>query len=225
MTRAGTGVPARGTRHVQHLRSLAFRFLIAIDVEGFSQRHTAEQARVQDDLEHAMTLAAASAGLDRKRWYRQPRGDGELAVLPESADGLSLVADYPRKLSAAIAVVNEAGKGAPRLRVRMAIHHGAVAPGRFGPVGAAPIVVSRLVDAEIVRQQLRQRGNLDIALIVSTTVYDEVIQSRLRDLHPEAFRRTIIRAKGATYVGYLCQDIFTRPEHAVPGLQLQPANA
>jgi hypothetical protein len=221
MTRVGTGVPVKA----QDFRSLAFRFLVAIDVEGFSQRHTAEQARVQDDLEHAMTLAAASAGLDRKRWYRQPRGDGELAVLPESADGLSLVADYPRKLGATVAAVNQAGNNGPRLRVRMAIHHGAVVPGRFGPVGAAPIVASRLVDAEIVRQQLRQRGNLDIALIVSATVYDEVIQSRLHDLHPEAFRRTTIRAKGITYVGYLCQDTFPPPDHAVPGLQRHPVSA
>lgn len=225
MIRVGTGVLATGTRHVQDFTSLAFRFLLAIDVEGFSQRDTAEQAKVQDDLEHAMTRAAARAGLDRKRWYRQPRGDGELAVLPEGADGLSLVADYPRKLAATVAAVNQAGRGGPRLRVRLAIHHGAVAPGRFGPVGAAPIVISRLVDADIVRQQLRQDGNLDIALIVSATVYHEVIQSRLHDLRPEAFHRTIIRAKGTTYVGYLCHDTFTSPDHAAPGPQRQPVNA
>jgi hypothetical protein len=214
MTRVRAGIPAVGTRQVQGFGSLAFRFLAAIDVEGFSQRHTAEQAQTQDNLEHAMRKAAADAGLDLKRWYRQPRGDGELDVLPEGADGLSLVADYPRMLATAVAAVNQAGKNRSRLRVRMAIHHGAVAPGRFGPVGAAPIAISRLVDSEIVRQQLRQRGDLDIALIVSATVYDEVVQSRLRDLHPEAFRRAIIRAKGITYIGYLCQDIL------IPGAAL-----
>jgi class 3 adenylate cyclase len=196
MTRSGGGITATRTSHAQNFKSLAFRFLVAIDVEGFSQRHAAEQARAQEDLEHALIRAAAGAGLDRKRWYRQPRGDGELAVLPEGVDGLSLVSDFPRKLAAIIAKVNQAGSTGPRLRVRIAIHHGAVTPGRFGPIGAAPIVISRLVDAEIVRQQLRQRSNHDVALIVSGTVYDEVIQSRLHDLHPESFRRTIIRAKG-----------------------------
>lgn len=205
MTWARAGVPAVETRHPQDIRSLTFRFLTAIDIEGFSQRHTAEQARVQDSLEHAMRQAAADAGLDLKRWYRQPRGDGELAVLPEGADGLSLVADYPRKLASAVALGNQAGKGGPRLRVRMAIHHGAVAAGQFGPVGVAPIVVSRLVDAEIVRHQLRQRNDLDIALIVSAAVYKEVIQSRLHGLCPEDFRRTIVKAKGVNYVGYLSQ--------------------
>jgi hypothetical protein len=90
-----------------------------------------------------------------------------------------------------------------------------VAPGRFGPVGTAPVVISRLVDAEIVRQQLRERSDLDIALIFSATVYDEVIQSRLCDLNPEAFRRVAIKTKGITYVGYLYQDIIAPPDSMI----------
>lgn len=222
MARLRSGVPGLGTRQVQDCQNLAFRFLVAIDVEGFSQRYTAEQARVQDALELVIRQAAAAAGLDRKRWYRQPRGDGELAVLPEGTNGLSLVADYPRKLAGAVAAINQAATGGGRLRVRMAIHHGAVAPGRFGPVGIAPVVVSRLVDAEAVRQQLRQHSDPDLALIVSATVYNEVIQSRLRDLDPEAFRRTIVRAKGITYVGYVHQDIFVPREFMVPALPVVP---
>ena len=98
----------------------------------------------------------------------------------------------------------------------MAIHHGAVAPGCFGPVGAAPVVISRLVDGEVVRQQLRQRSDLDIALIVSATVYSEVIQSRMHDLNPDAFRRTIIRAKGIAYAGYLFQGTFISRDYVIP---------
>jgi hypothetical protein len=218
-------MPTTGTKHVQELRSLTFRFLVAIDVEGFSQRHTAEQARLQDDLERAMAQAAMDAGMDRARWYRQPRGDGELAVLPERADGLSLVADYPRALAATVAAINDAGASGLRLRVRMAIHHGAVAPGRFGPVGAAPVEVSRLLDAETVRQRLRQHGDIDIALIVSATIYNEIIQSRLRDLNPDAFRRTIVRAKGITYVGYLYQGIFVPHDRVMQALRVQPLPA
>lgn len=218
MTTVGADLTAGG-RSVQDLRGLTFRFLVAIDVEGFSHLHTAGQARAQDDLECAMRQAAADAGLDLKRWYRQPRGDGELAILPGGADGLSLVADYPGNLASAVAAVNRTGKAGPRLRARMAIHHGAVAPGRFGPVGVAPVVVSRLVDAEIVRQQLRERSDLDIALIVSAAVYNEVIQSRLNGLRPESFRRTVIRAKGITYVGYLRRDVLVPRARTVPELQ------
>ena len=97
----------------------------------------------------------------------------------------------------------------------MAIHHGAVAPGRFGPVGDAPILVSRLADAEILRQMLKQRNELDIALAVSATVYDEVIRSRFHDLSPEMFCRANIRAKGACYVGYVYHGSFAAHEAIV----------
>jgi hypothetical protein len=212
MTKPVDGIPAVGRSRAPYFKGLEFRFLVAIDVEGFSRRGAAQQALAQDDLERAVTQAALEAGLDRRCWYRQPRGDGELAVLPEGTDGLSLVSDYPRRLAATVAAVNQAADRGPRLRVRMAIHHGAVAPGRFGygPVGLAPIVISRLVDAEIVRRQLRQRSDLDVALIVSATVYDEVIQSRLHGLHPEAFHRTLVRVKGISYVGYVCHDNTSR---------------
>lgn len=225
MTRLGIGIPARGTKRAQDFGSLAFRFLVAIDVEGFSQRHAAEQAKVQDDLEHAMAQAAADASLDRRRWYRQVRGDGELAVLPEGADGLSLVADYPRALASEIAAINHAGKNGLRLRVRMAIHHGAVIPGRFGPVGTAPVVISRLVDAEIVRQQLRKRTDLDIALIVSATVYNEVVHSRLHNLDPGVFHHSTIRAKGLTYAGYIYQGVFGSQAREAPVMRQQPVTA
>jgi hypothetical protein len=198
-----------------YLESLAFRFIVAVDVAGFSQRHAAEQARAQDDLEMAMAQAAASAGLQRERWYRQPSGDGELAVLPQGVDGLALVADYPRELAVGVANANRTSRE-PRLRLRLAIHHGAVMPGCFGPVGTALVTISRLVDAEVARQQLRQRSELDIALIVSATVYDEVIQSRLHNLDPEAFRRVLVRAKGIPYVGYLCQSNLDPRKYETP---------
>jgi class 3 adenylate cyclase len=155
----------------QVIACVTFRFLTAVDVEGFSRRSAAEQAKIQDDLEHAMSEAATSADLDRRRWYRQPCGDGELAVLPPVINCLSLVADYPRRLALMLAEINRSAEPGSRLRVRMAIHHGTVSPGRFGPVGRAPIVVARLVDAQVLRQQLRQRNDLDIALIVSAAVY------------------------------------------------------
>jgi hypothetical protein len=215
MKRLDPDILARRKMYTPGLESLAFRFLVAVDVAGFSQRHAAEQARAQDDLEMAITQAAASAGLQRERWYRQPSGDGELAVLPQGVDGLSLVAVYPRELAASVANINRANR-TPRLRLRLAIHHGAVVPGCFGPVGTALVAISRLVDAEVTRQQLRQRNGLDVALIVSATVYDEVIQSRLHNLDPEPFRRVLIRAKGIPYVGYLYQSNVGLREYGTP---------
>jgi hypothetical protein len=219
------GLPAMRPRPEGDFGGVALRFLVAVDVEGFSRRPAAEQARVQHVLERTMTQAALAAGLDRKRWYRQPRGDGELAILPAGIDGLSLVADYPRRVAAVLGTVNR-GQAGTRLRVRMAIHHGAVTPGCFfGPVGSGPIVVSRLVDAPGLRRQLIQQGQLDIALIVSATVYQEVIQTRLGNLRPEAFRRIIVRTKDVSYVGYLCNDYDLERRRPQPPPPRQPLSA
>jgi len=212
-----TRLTASEIRPTPGLGSLAFRFLVAVDIAGFSRRPAAEQARAQDDLENAMTHAAMGAGLDRERWYRQPRGDGDLAVLPHDVNGLSLLADYPRRLAAAIADVNLTNGGS-RLRLRLAIHHGAVAPGRFGPVGTALVTISRLLDAEVVRQHLCRRSDLDVALIISATVYDEIIWSGLCNLTPEAFRRVTTRVKGISYVGYLYEDSSKVQDYIIPAL-------
>ena len=202
LTVPDSGVAGESTNAPHVISSLAARFLTAIDIVGFSQRSATEQAKLHDDLERAMSQAAANAGLDRSSWNRQPRGDGELSVLPGHSDGLCLVADYPRSLSSALAEINRSADRDSRLRVRMAIHHGPAYPSLFGPVGEGPITVSRLLDAPVLRQMLRQRTDIDIALIVSDAVYNEIIQGRFRELDPKMFRRTSIRIKGNCYVGY-----------------------
>lgn len=203
LTVPDSDIPAATTEASYVISSLAFRFLVAIDIEDFSKLSVAEQAKAHDDLEYAMSEAAASAALDRKLWYRQPRGDGELAVLHADADGLSLVADYPRSLASVLAEINSSPDRCSRLRVRVAIHHGTVYPGRFGPVGSGPITVSRLVDAPVLRKMLKQRPDLDIALIVSAAVYNEVVQTLFHELDPKMFHRTNITIKRIRYVGYL----------------------
>lgn len=150
-----------------------------------------------------MAKAAATAGLDRRSWYRQPRGDGELAVLPADVNGLSLVADYPRSFAFALGETNRSAEPGSRLRVRMAIHHGTVYPGRFGPIGKGPITVSLLVDAQVLRRALRERLDVDLALIVSDAVYSDIVQSQFHELNPKLFYRTNVRTKGDSFIGYL----------------------
>src|SRR5579875_1328838 len=101
---AGLEYVIAGQRWKRHFTGgvLAFRFLVAVDAEGFSRCCAAEQAGIQDDLDRALARAARAAGMDRARWICQPRGDGELAELPLDIDDLSLAGDFPRQLAAAI---------------------------------------------------------------------------------------------------------------------------
>jgi hypothetical protein len=196
---------------------LAYRYLAAVDIQGFSSFHALDQMLMQDDLGQVLDIAATRVGLDRALWQVQERGDGELAVLPPDTDGPRLIADYPRELAGALSEVNSERRG--RLRVRMAMHHGIIVQGRFGPVGQGPIVVSRLLDSDELRKYLAQQAELDLVLIVSASLHSEVIETRLHHLDPEQFARTDVLVKGESYPAYIhtANTNYRRPERVEPG--------
>jgi len=180
---------------------LAYRYLAAVDIEGFSSLHTSDQVRMQDDLGQVLDIAATRVGLDRALWQVEERGDGELAVLPADTDGPRLIADYPRELTDALSEINSGRR--IRLRIRVAMHHGTLVQGRFGPAGKGPIVVSRLLDSDELRQYLTQRTELDLVVIVSASLHDDVIETRLHNLDPAQFARTDVLVKGRSYPAYI----------------------
>jgi class 3 adenylate cyclase len=185
---------------------LDYRFLVAVDLEGFSKLSTREQRSVQSGLHWALNEAASQADLDREAWLRQVGGDGELAVLPTDTDGVRLVADFPRRLAQVLTAVNDERHPEPRIRVRVAIHHGTLTSGCLGPVGRAPIVVSRLLDSSLLRRELAQRTEADLALIVSASLYGDVIETQLGGLDPSAFHRVVARVKGRAYPAYIYRE-------------------
>ena len=156
---------------------------------------------MQDDLGSALDVAASRVGLDRESWQVQERGDGELAVLPPDTDGPRLIADYPRELADALGEVNSERRR--RLRIRMAMHHGTLVQGRFGPAGQGPVVVSRLLESDELRNCIAQRADLDLVLIVSASLYEDVIETRLCHLDPAQFTRTNALVKGRSYPAYI----------------------
>src|SRR4030095_13268791 len=78
----GTGSHA----HVKDHGEFGYRLLWAVDVEKYSSRAARAQLLVQQELNNALATAAAGAGLEREGWHTEPRGDGELAVLPLEVD-------------------------------------------------------------------------------------------------------------------------------------------
>jgi CRP-like cAMP-binding protein len=95
------------------------------------------------------------------------------------------------------------GVGRPPLRLRVAMHYGTLTQGRFGPVGQAPIVVSRLLDARIARRALAESTERDLVLIVSANLYHDVVETGFYGLDATRFSPVRVTVKGATYCGYL----------------------
>ena len=208
-------VGANGT--LQRTGELRYGFIVAVDIEGFSKLGVLEQAVAQVLLAQILEQAAAAAGLARDDWYTQVSGDGELAVLPADTDVAWVVAEYTQLIDHALGQLRSDPVARPKLRLRLAMHHGALTPGRFGPVGNAPIVACRLLDARPTKLALVRDASADLVLVISRQLYDDVVATRFHGLATERFRPMRARIKGTTYRGYLCLGSPT--SLAVPTLQ------
>jgi hypothetical protein len=192
---------------------LVYRLLLAVDVERYSKRNAVEQLRAQNDLRQTIEDAASRSGLDRDVWYKQVRGDGELAVLPPEVDVLTVVGTFVSHLEAALVDVNDGCAGRP-LRLRLAMHHGTLASGPFGPIGDAPIVVSRLLDAPPLRKLLAERRDGDLGLVVSDTLFKDVVSTGFCPLDPAEFEAIRITVKGTSYRGHI-RGSLVEPDEAM----------
>ncbi len=196
---------------------LMYRLVLAVDVEKYSSRDAREQLRAQTDLRHILSLAAQNAGLDRSQWYEQVSGDGELVVLPEDVDVSVVVGDYTSQLEIILGEFNRQRKAGRRLRLRVALHHGTLTPGPFGPAGDAPIVVSRLLDAKPLRRVLADQQDRDVALIVSQSLYENVVRTGFCALDPDDFQAVRVNAKGNQYPGFIQKrSVLEQVAEAIP---------
>ncbi|CNE71888.1 Uncharacterised protein [Mycobacterium tuberculosis] len=181
---------------------LSYRLLLAVDIQGYSKRDTREQLRAQRQLSDALDRAARGVGLDRAGWAKQVGGDGELATLPEGVDPAQVAGDFVVLLDEALRETNRA-PGRFRLRVRLALHHGTLTAGPFGPAGDAPIVVQRLLDAMPLRRLLTDDPGRDLAYVVSDSLFDDVVRTGFCALPPHEFQAVKVVAKGAAFRGHI----------------------
>jgi hypothetical protein len=199
---------------------LMYRLVVAVDVEKYSTRDAREQLRAQTELQRILNVAAQNTGLDQREWYEQVSGDGELVVLPEDVDVSAVVGDFTCQLERMLAEYNRRAVTQTPLRLRVAMHHGTLAPGPFGPAGDAPIVVSRLLDAKPLRRLLAEQQDRDLALIVSQSLYQDVVRTGFCSLDPEEFQPVRVNAKGVQYHGF----VRNREEVRMAPAALRPAS-
>lgn len=191
--------------HTFHDARLMYRLVFAVDVEKYSARSAPEQSRTQHALHEVLSLAAHNVDLDRSLWYEQSSGDGQLAVLPEDADISLVTGDFTREFASVVEAFNRRRPDDSWLRLRLALHHGTLVPGPFGPAGDAPIVVSRLLDATPLRRLLTDQQERDVAMIVSRSLFEDVVRTGFCSLEPNEFQSVRVAARGISYHGYLHQ--------------------
>lgn len=181
-------------------RAGTVRLSIAADIERFSRFRTAEAARAQQRFVDVLAEARRYAEIDEAAVELQESGDGQLAVLPCGMDESTVVPRLIEGLRIALAHVNSDLNEHARLRLRVAMHRGHIAPGANGWVGESSIAIHRILNSEAVRTALAANTSADFALILPEVLYREVVLQRSGWLDPNEFVRVevTVPAKGFT---------------------------
>jgi hypothetical protein len=190
------------------------RLIIAVDVHRYSLRDPLAQVDTQQALVDALETAAAKVGLDRRTWHLQSIGDAELAIAPADVDEPAIVADFVEELRKRLLRQNRSLRREVRLRVRVAIHSGILHLAANGYAGPGPVETCRLLDAAPLKQALAAADEADLALIVSESLFRDMVKPEYRGLQPKDFRPVHVKVKEFDSTGYI----------TLPGSHLPPAS-
>jgi hypothetical protein len=171
------------------------RLLIAVDAAGYGGGSDQEHFALQSGLAAALNEAAALAALKRDLWVKQAAGDGELAILPHGEPEAVVVDDYVRNLEEVLSVWNAGLPPGRRIRLRMAVHFGAAMQADNGWAGQGVVAVSRLVDSSPVRAALSGSPEASLALILSRTVFEDVVRQGHVSFPVSQFARVLVHVK------------------------------
>ncbi|MGW4774670.1 hypothetical protein ACWEO2_42385 [Nocardia sp. NPDC004278] len=114
-----------------------------------------------------------------------------------------VVDDYVRELANALEVHNHDLRDEARLRLRLAVHFGAMKVADNGFAGQGIVTVSRLVDSDPARDALELLPAAYLVVILSDQVYTDSVRQRHTSLPYSAFRRVMVRNKEFDDPAYL----------------------
>jgi hypothetical protein len=192
------------------------RTIVAVDVEGFGNRHRTNpnQVAVRDGLYRAMREAFHLAGIPWVDRNHEDRGDGMfILVEPDVPKGL-FVESLPSALVAALRGHNAVHPDSERIRLRMALHAGEVQYDGHGATAASINLTFRLLEAGQVKEALAGSSGV-VAVIASSWFFEEVVRHSAADV--AAYRSVPVTVKETSTIGWICL-----PDHEYRPAQMTP---
>lgn len=177
--------------------------LVCCDLRKYGAADDQLQRILQELLVQSLDRAGAAAGVDRSTWIRQPKGDEEFAVLPPDTPERPVVDDYVRALNAELQSVNRYRIPDAKVRMRLAIHHGAIVDGANGFPGSDAVLVSRLLNSEAAHLALEAFPNADLVVMLSEHLYQTLVAAGHTSLKPTDFRKVEVTVKNFTGFGWM----------------------
>ncbi|MCS7480924.1 hypothetical protein ACFFQW_36635 [Umezawaea endophytica] len=177
--------------------------LVSCDLRKYGAADDQLQRILQELLIQSLDRAGQVAGLDRTTWHRQPKGDEEFAVLPPDSPERPVVDDYVRALNAELQSVNRYRVPDAKVRMRMALHHGAIVDGANGFPGNDAVLVSRLLNSQAAHQALEDFPNADLVVVLSDHLYGTLVAAGHTSLKPSDFRKVDVTVKNFKGHGWM----------------------
>jgi tetratricopeptide (TPR) repeat protein len=192
------------------------RAILFVDVAGYGdQRRTnRDQVAVRHGLYAALWKSFTCAGLRWERCHREDRGDGLLILVPAEVPKELLTGPLPIELAAALERHNQGAPAEARIKLRAALHAGEVHHDEHGVAGTSINLASRLLEAEPLKQALRDSPG-SLALIASEWFYDEVVRHH-PESNPAAYRPACVSVKETRTSGWI--HLPGVPQPSVPAL-------
>ncbi|WP_382465853.1 hypothetical protein ACFIN9_26670 [Streptomyces noursei] len=191
---AANGAPSLAA--VTHPTGLAMpRIILLIDIADHRRRNDLARAYMRPQVYMIIDHAMAEAGINESKRVRTVGGDSvtELIDAPASLPSIlrALLTEVPKQLHA----VNSRASASARIRLRAVLATGDVAVGAGnGRVGASLSKAMRLLDADFLREELRNHDD-DFALCISEPVYDETVRHGLVGIPSDGFHQVTCGAK------------------------------
>ncbi|MEU4765270.1 FxSxx-COOH system tetratricopeptide repeat protein [Actinosynnema sp. NPDC023794] len=165
----------------------AVRLGVLVDVEGYTRRPSdlrrLAQRRVTDLADAVVDhLGVGGAAVDG-----QGTGDGKMIFLPAGVD-VSLVL-LPLLRAVREQLVADGRRYTDRLRIRMAVTAGPIAPSELGFDGQPASELGRLIDSEVLRAAMAEHEDVDLVVLVSDRLFSIV------DPFDEEFTRVSVHGK------------------------------
>jgi hypothetical protein len=177
-------------------RDPSFHSIVSMDVARSAGRDDRAIKRMRNDLFELVEDALSDCGVDPQSLPYDDHGDGlRLVFAPEILGPTRVIDLLVGGLAIGLREHRRQASATARIRLRVGFHIGLVIRHRGHWSGSALVVPARLLDAEPLREALRDDADVDLAVAVSDAMYQSVVRDRFGHFPPACYREIRVRVK------------------------------
>ncbi|MEV7680748.1 hypothetical protein AB0O64_19715 [Streptomyces sp. NPDC088341] len=179
------------------------RTILLLDIEKYSDRDDVEQSYLRRMLYDIADRTLEAAGIDEPQRRRADRGDAVMELIDANASVARLLRSLLTEVPAQLRATNRMASSSAQIRLRAVLATGYVAiDGHGGWVGSDLNHACRLLDAELLREALRERSD-DFVLCVSEPVHAGIVRHEYAGIPASDFHPVTVGSKNGPLPAWL----------------------